>query len=253
MKKISLLGVFFMMTVMLFTSCLGDGSNMVEREEVGVVTVHDKTFEKVLDVGGGIYFRAPDFDIVNEGVCYYVYYRLDYDLPENANPTTAGYYTVTILRKEEFERHGMALSITDTSKVIENELPIKNPVYQLFRYYKDRLFLGHLINQPKNQQNYWDLSYDYQNMVTEENGMRTYELYIRASVRSESSNSPEDQLKLCAYEASNFFRAAANNEKNEGESTLYFRFNYVSEIKDGKITWAKTDRIPISVTLILPE
>lgn len=252
-KKMSCLGAFFLMAVVMFTSCLGEGSNVMERPIVGVVTTHPQTFQKVLDVGG-VYFSAVDFLDKSDGACWWVHYRLDNDLPENANAGQTGIYTVAILNKYEYERHDVASQLTDSSVLLEKELPLMNPVYNFQGYIQGRIFLDHALNQPKGQQNNWDLSYDYQKMYEEESGERVYELYIRATVKSESTNSAENQLIPCAYYARSFFEAAAREEKSDNKSDVYFRLNYVSEIReDGEMTWKKTEKLYLPVNIILTE
>ena len=253
MKKVSLFGAVFLMAVAMFTSCLGEGSNEQKGEIVGIVTTHDKTFEKVLNIGGGSYFRSSNFDNINEGACYWVYYDLNMDAENNANANTTGYYNVTVLDRNEFERNEVFPVLTDTAQILDSELAILNPIYRSFGYIEDRIFFIHALNQPKEQQNYWNLSYSSENMMTEENGARIYELFLRATVKSSTSNSSEDQPKWCAYRIKDFFEKAAIAEKEKGKQEIQFRINYVSKIEDDKITWNKTQNISCPISLILNE
>lgn len=253
MKKTSLLGVFFLSVMLMFTSCLGDGSNVIEYPALGVVTTHPTTFQKVIDVGG-IYYYAPDFLDKSDGSCWWIYYQLDKDSDDNANAGQTGIYTVTILNKYEYERHNASYMLTDTTKLLEKELAIIHPAYNNgIGYIKGRLFLEHALNQPNKQQNDWDLSYNSQNMFEEENGERVYECYIRATIKTESSNSAENQLIPCAYYMKDFFETAARKEKSDNKTSMSFRIHYVSEIKDEKITWAKTEKINIPIAYIITE
>jgi hypothetical protein len=242
--------------IMMFTSCLDGGSNIVRNYALGVVRLDMKTMKNVLDISDNDYpFYSPVFSVMNEGVCCQVQYLLDWGLAENSQAvlTSNGYYTVTIEEKLEVDRYPLSGLLTDTLKALTNEFPVVNPLININGYIKGLLFMSHQLKQPTDQQTGWELSYDSQNPVKDENGQRVYDLYLRAFVKAPGSKSAEDMAVMNAYEMGNYLKMIAQNEKNLNHQQFYLRFNYVSEIKEDQLTWKRSDNRAVQVTDILPE
>lgn len=260
MKKLNLFGIVFLMAIGMLTSCLGEGSNSSSGTAIGVIRTDFRTFTNVLDISEYESFSSPAFGNMSEGSCCIVAYTLNYDLPENSTEMvkTNGYYTVTVAQKEEIEQFYMAYSLTDTTRLLDHEMPIINPVYEnAGQYVKGRLFIAHLVKQPEDQKTAYHLSYDPQFTDIKEgsNGNRIYDVFLRATVVAEGSKTSEERLsELYAYNMSNYFNEVANMEDGLGKKTFDIRFNYVSDIKDGTdMVWKQSNTFSMSVADILPD
>jgi hypothetical protein len=237
----------------MFTSCLEGGKNSWSEYTIGIVRLDTKTFRNVLDVPGAITLYSPAFDNMKEGACCYVLYEIDMNAPENdpAVLQANGYYTVVISFKEEVDRYMMSGALTDTATVLTDEIPLVEPLYGTLGYLNGILFIAHQLKTPEDQKNSWQLSYDSQNMMQDENGRHIYNVYLRATVKVSSSKSPIDVSELCAYDMKYFMESAAQKENSAGSSTFYVRFNYASEIKGDALTWKQSD-MTVNVNEVLP-
>jgi hypothetical protein len=237
------------------SSCLEGGGNSVRNQTAGVVRLDLNTFKNVLDISAYESFYSPAFSNMDEGTCCFIYYELDYELPENsANVITAnGYYTVTILDKVEVDRYPL-LPTADTSGIaLPNETPLIAPA-QVSGYVKGILFLAHQLKSPEDQKTEWQLSYDWQNPYISEEGGNIYDVYLRAIVRVSSTKTSEERYESCAYDMKTFLESAAQREKSLNKDLVSLRFNYVSEIReDGTVVWSKADVIDLGVQMIIPE
>jgi hypothetical protein len=240
------------------TSCLEGGGNSITNQAVGVVRLEQNTFKNVLDVSAYESFYSPAFGNMDAGTCCYIYYELDFELPENSAEMIAanGYYTVTVLDKSEINRYPM-LPAADTSAIaLPDEMPLIAPVDQAggYVYVKGILFLAHHFKAPDGQITDWKLSYDWQNPYVSEEEGNIYNVYLRATVKMPSSKTPEEKYESCAYDVKTFIESAAQREKGLGKDVVALRFNYVSEIgDDGTVVWSKSDKLDLSVQTIIPE
>lgn len=259
MKKTNVFGAIFIMAIVLFTSCLGDGSNKQSATTVGVVRYDYKTAKYLLDtyLWGTLYSPSLNSTAdVREGGCYYFSFELDFDLPENDGSVvnTTGYYTITLSQKYEVSRYSMSPVFLDTTTMLTNEIPLVDPLASVDGYIKGIFFIQHSFKQPTDQSYTWNLSYNTQDMVVEESNNRIYDVFIRASISgSAGTKTPTDGGAANAYDMKYYIESAANVEKDLKKDVVNIRFNYVSEITDGNIVWKKSDLVPVSVDLILAE
>ena len=265
MKKLGLFLIASLFSVLCLTSCL-EGSNIGENEDVGVLTYSSKSHTPVLKTRLGD-FGGPSIDALyatsGMGTCYIFYYRIDYDLPENTAGVVEanGYYTVSILACEEIDRYYMRHSLTDTTTLMYEEVPILNGCQNIISYVDDYLFLSHTVSQASDLQLDWDMSYDPLSMMpTEENGERFYDIFIRATKKNSSDKNKVDVTYIRAYNVGSYIENIANKEKMllggnyyESSSKMKLRFNFISEIdSDDKITW-KSSTQEIIISMILPS
>ena len=239
-------------------SCLSGGSNSSSGTTVGIVRMETKTFRNVLDIpdpSGIVSVYSPVFANMQEGACCWVEYTIDYNAPENdASIVMAnGYYTVVITSKEEIDKYYMLSAMSDTATVMNQEVAIIDPNASGMAYLNGVMFLGHRLNKPQDQKEDWHLSYDPQNMTTNEYGKYIYNVYLRATIRTPDTKSPGDSYALCAYEARYFMEYAAQQAKAANSDRMYLRFNYVSEIKNGVPVWKQVQDLEIPVSYILPS
>lgn len=259
MKNVKVFGAILMMAILMFTSCLGDGSNSQSATTVGVVRYDYKTAKYLLDTyGWGAFYSGSLNSSVDlrEGACYYFNFELDFDLPENSSSVvnTTGYYTITLGQKLEVSRYSMSSAFPDTTTLLTNEIPLVNPLAAVDGYVKGIFFLQHTYKQPADQSYSWNLSYNTQDMVVEEGNDRIYDVFIRASISgSAGTKTPDTDGVANAYDMKYYIESAAGVEKGLKKDVVNIRFNYVSEITDGKIVWKKTEIVPVSVDLILAE
>ncbi|MDR2918327.1 MAG: hypothetical protein LBV72_03050 [Tannerella sp.] len=256
MKKVNAFGAIFLMAIVLFTSCLGDGSNTQSATTVGVVRYDYKSGKYLLDTYGWGVFYSSALNSTTEGACYYFNFELDYDLADNNSSVvnTTGYYTISIGTKYEVARYSMSPVLLDTTTLLTNEIPLVNPLASVDGYVKGIFFLQHTYKQPEDQKYAWSLSYDTQNAVIEESGKRIYDVFIRAAISGSAGTKTATEGGVAnAYNMKSFFESAAYVEKNQTDKVVNVRFNYVSDITDGKIVWKKSDIISVYTDLILAE
>jgi len=261
MKKISGLQyvVLFFSSLLMFTSCItGEGGTKDSGPAFGVVGISDKTFENVLYVDEITAFYNIRFANKYPGDCFYVYFELDHDAPENSyeNLVTKGYYTINVIDMDDISRWELAYSLTDTSQVLPNEVPLLEGFLEgeIYNYVKGMAFFASGIEMPSDQQMIWDLSYNSMDIVKEEGGQRYYDLFLRAMVRYPGSKSPEKRGVINAFNMKSYLEMVAQREKTLGSSTFKIRINYAAEIKDETITWKQqASRGEIPVAWILNE
>ena len=245
--------MLFFVSLLLFVSCWEGGTNKESGYAIGVVRTDDN-LKNVLDVSEYESFYSILFANTNEGACLQVYYELDYDAPENSydNIVANGYYTVTIIDKFELDRFEMAYNITDTTKTLVDEIAIQEPIMSGdFAYVKGMGFFYSVLEIPAEQKMMWHLSCDLQNMVTEENGQRYYDVFLRSTVYQSSSKSSENTAVLNAYNMKYFIEMVAREVKSLDQSSFKLRFNYVSDIKDEIPIWSHQETSDISVDYII--
>ncbi|MDR1332272.1 MAG: hypothetical protein LBK07_09240 [Tannerella sp.] len=250
-----LIGVALAATML--SSCLEGGGNTTSGQVVGVVRFDLNSGKNVLDISAYDSFHSLAFSNKEEGTCCYVYYELDYEDPENTAEKIAanGYYTVTVLAQEEINRFYMLSEADTVSVALPNETPLKDPVPQIGGYVKGILFLGHLLNARPKQVTDWRLSYDREHMSVDENGENVYDVYLRATIRSEGTTTAEDMYETSAYDMTPYIENAARLEKNLGKDKVSIRVNYVSDINDdGTVVWDRAaNKIDLGVQMIIPE
>lgn len=249
MKRICYYAVA-MTAMMMLVSCLKGGSNSMKGTTVGVIRVDSKTNKKVLDnpLGYGPFYSIA-FQDLKENACVIVAYELNQDEAENASNIVKknGYYTIHVKDKAELDRYMLRKfsdpETPDTAKILEKEVPILNPNYQLFGYVNGYMFVGHVLKQPADQKYDWFLSYNPENMVKEEAGDRIYDVFLRSQIKVPSKKSETDMMVANAYYMKDYLEKIARDENGKGTSRFFLRFNYVSSVKNGKLTWSKGKKV----------
>ena len=245
MKKLGLFLIASVISFISLTSCL-ESSNVSEGYGLGVLQYSSKSYTPVLNSTLGI-VSASNMGDMDLNSCYYFYYKLDLDLPENAHAVVEanGYQTITIYDKIELDKYYLATSLTDTSRMMNGEIPTYDAYESGNPYIDEYYFISQIVEQPSDLQLTWDMSYDSNADPVVENNERYYDVFIRATKRNSSEKSPEKVQHLNAYFIRDFLKNAASYERNalgsnyiEQSSKLRIRFNFVSEIsEDGKLTW----------------
>ena len=257
MKKLNFKNVIMcFVSILLFVSCLGKGPNIISGQAFGIVRYDYISGLMLLDINEYESLNNIRFQEATDGACYWVYFEVDYDLPEN-NPeyvASVGYYTVNIIERVQVNDWDMYdLSGTDTSTVLTNEIPISDPFMedQSSSYIKGMFFLSSLLTKYSDQEMLWFLYCDFQNLDAEENHQEYYDLFMRTRVNSNSAKSTEKNAFTNAFNMGSFLEHVAHKERSLGNNAIKIRFNYVSAIDDDKITWSHKD-IEIEIDLIFP-
>ena len=257
MKKLNLQYVIlFFVAMLLLSSCIGDKRNVISTSAFGVIRFDYGKFRNVLDVSANESFYHIQFQTAAEGDCFWVYYELDYDLPENSMENVldadGNYtYTISLMLKESVDLGTLYYTLMDTSTVLANEVAIIEPMSEgAFWYIKGNVFLVSTLEIPDNQTMWWDLSYDYTNMVSESGNRRYYDLYLRATIRDKGTKTPEQISVPIAFDMYSYLSTAALKEKELGGDAFTIRIHYPSAIsEDGIITWDyqdTTESIPVA-------
>ena len=239
--------IMFFAAILLFGSCMGEGRNVMTTTMFGVIRFDYGRMKNVLDVGEIESLYNIEFQTAQEGDCFWVYYELDYDIPENSYENSIdakgnAIYTVTLLQKESVEPGNVYTYIMDTTRVLIDEIPIIDPIIEgTFWYVKGKFFILCSLEIPNNQDMSWHLSYDYDNLATEENYQRVYNVYLRTNIRDKGTKTPEKVTCPVVFDLKNYLQLAAQHEKSLEGTSITIRFNYPSAIsEDGNITWSNT-------------
>lgn len=269
MKKLSTFLIAALITVLGLTSCL-EGDNKESLYDLGVITYSSKNFmTPVVKTLWGEYYSPELNSYINQakldiGDYISFHYTIDHDLPENsaAMVEANGYRTVSITPLNIFEKQYTHPFLTDTALVKPNEVAVTDILYSgsvlSFGYAEGYLCMLHVIaNFERDVTVSWDMSYDGdKEIMSEESGRRYYNLFVRATANSEGDGKNKiDYGASNAYHLRDFLERAAQEERdrlgsgyNSLSSAFYVKFNYVSEIKEDKITWAdKSVQLPISL------
>jgi len=263
MKNFGLFLIGLVFSVISMTSCM-EGGNREDRYAYGVLDYSSKSLYPLLKSSDGALFSSSivaafSAGDINVGDCLYVFYRIDYDLPENSTAVvnSNGYYTVTLLDYIKIPKYYAYSFLTDTSSILPNEMPVSK-VFNSGDVLEGYFFISHTVNHPEDWEVSWNMSYDYATMLpTEENGKRYYDLFIRATVKKQGEKTSKvDVPYFNAYQIDNYMVNAALNEKSflgsnyvSSSSTFTVRFNYVSslDVLTNSITWNSHQiEVPIS-------
>jgi hypothetical protein len=251
-----------LIAVVSFTSCL-EGNNTGTDYYVGVLDYSKNYTTPVMKTLYGDFYGPELNSLISSGNMdlgdgWYFQITCDWDLPENSSEMVAvnGYYTGSVYPIAKADKYYAAPYLTDTSEVMTGELPVSEILYSgsnaIFGYAEGYLFITHAVNHDKDSKLNWDISYNSDDMVTEENGVRSYNLFIRAvnSSGDDDENPGTNQYHFNTYQLKAFLDRAAWNEKDKAgiNATFTVKFNFVSEIKESEITWKSTTTgFPVSL------
>lgn len=246
MKKLNFLAAALVSAMILFTSCLGNGGNEITGSTSGVMFLNEKAgFKPMLDVGNAyLYFpQLANSGEYPEGTCVAVGYNINYDTPENANATAAGYLTASLTGQPVVLDRWRATFISseaDTTQVLPNEIPLVS-VFQasMFNnYVRGWLIFPSTAKVGSKQTLTFEMKYSRELKAEEINGKRYYNVYLRARADGDDTGASNTAI-VNAYYLRDVIDRANAIERAEGNKNYYLKFNFVSEIdKDNnKLTW----------------
>jgi len=225
MKKF-IITSFLLSLLVVFTSCLGDGSSTEEDTTYGVV-VRKGSRLLILDAKG-YYTSSPELlTTLNEGDCIFYRRFINFDVQESNE-----YYAVSVVGYGVVPYADFRNNV-DTDNILENEFTISqiNPITLL----DGKLFF--LTYHPKvasDQKN----NFHIECTETPEtiDGKRVYNLYVRVveRVKGEETKIPTEKRNVADISR------LIQTEKNAGNKVLNIKFNYISELNaDSTVaTWS---------------
>ena len=253
MKKLEFYLIASLLAVFSFTSCL-ETNNVTEGQGVGVLEYNNGSYLILKSNMGDLYANNLEALVLDGnmtiGNCYHFAYRHDADLPENS-PAMIELYefeTISLLEYIELPKYYSSGVLTDISTALDDEVPLLDVYNSGNPYIDNYFFIRHIVNQQSDLELNWNLTYDYENIVTEVNGVRYYDIYVRATaINSTNKTSKAETVHLNAYNIGTYMINIAVREKsilggsyNPSTSRFNLRFNYVSAINEEtrEITWS---------------
>ena len=239
-----------MMSVMaaaalMLTSCLGDSDSSYSASTFAVGTTVSGL--SVLNSGYGVLYSSSIASSIVSGVCYMTSFEVDLGSAANENYSSNGYYVATITSLSEVEKGSMSYVATDTTQLLENEIPISYAGYSSSygTYIGGYLFFGSTFTGLNNQVNdytlYWDRTSSSSDPVYDDDDVPTYNLFLRAVKSSDGTG--ESQIstqEFRGYPASSILSYVADEEDSNGNDTFNLKVNYLSYINESDstdLTW----------------
>lgn len=263
MKKLKLFGVAAAAAVMMLTSCLG-GDNKIEQsiQSVGVVKYDSKTMKPVVATAYGVNVYNPQFTTLGftPGDCVQFLSEYDSSNPENANDAVNGYTFVTLIKAVAVDKINVKTSMTDTTKVLENEVVLSRAISNTAPLYAAAdldgyMFLTSSFKGLTDQKNRWEMYFDSNQAPVKKSlgseQINVYSLYLRA-VKVDDGKTPSiDNGVTNAYYISSILSMLRSRESMEDNKNFGIQIHYVSKIdeKDSSLVWKVDDTIvgPYSV------
>lgn len=248
MKKKELYGILIILGLLL-ASCLGDTNTRIT---MGVQeAVYQSLPSKGFYVSDGRFLYGSNLSVTGDtGDCFLIEYSFD-----AADSELQGSDSLSI----ELEGQPVSVSLwpldnnmTDTLAVLDGEVLTKSLLGRK-AYIAGRLFLWSNHTEVQSQQDSFMISYDPENMYTEEDGERIYNLYLRAVKKATVTENDETTVSVLATNAfliEEFFDKAKEKEAERGETELSVAIHYVSAYnKDTtECVWSVAEPMTISIT-----
>ena len=250
MKQTSLF-FFYLSFLLSLTSCLGDGGNsLILASQASVAELSPK---QVLYVKGGDKISSDAFqeESVKEGDCFLVDFSLDYSLVENAKLAVeeTGYYTAEISQLINVPLWTVSNMPSDTAQILDNEVVISK-VETRNVYIQGKLFLFiDMDSQASDEEDNYELAYDATLPTSQdENGNAVFTLFLRATLKTEGTNTLSSMLIPNAFTFTSFMDAAREKAGLEANEAVYFR---VATLKSynreaNSMTWQKSEILEVT-------
>ena len=250
MKVFKWMGAAAVATLILMTSCLGGGDNTLTRRGFAVGGL-SKTYKPIVYTNMG-QLHSPSLT-TTDGGCYVVNYDIDFNAPENENAMVNQYYVAAVTVLDEISKGRFNAYQTDTTKLMPNEIVLKNigasPDYGV--YVGGHLFLLNSVDMVKDQKNdyvvYWDRSVE---PVKGENEFNVYSLFLRASKVVEGTGTTvATSTDIRAFNMSEIIKSVEKAEKGKGSKGFALKINYLTNInqKDSSDLKWNSIKIPFMV------
>lgn len=224
------------------TSCMGDGSGMINYYRVGVVRETPSKCIYTANESGQIFrIASPDFEArtdVKDGDCCAVWFRTNF-----SEQLGDGVYNAEISRYDSVPVWPIAETLTDTSKLWGAErivsVDLSNGIYLEGRFFMQAKHTNHQVDQV----DLFDLSYDASSdAVTDSTGRRIYEFYLRVAQEGGTGDS-STWTTTNAFVIEPFLSEAKQRESALGLDSIHFRINYPSRFNADTtgVIWSRTN------------
>lgn len=234
---------------LLLTSCLGDTSARITMGEQEAVYQSYPT--KGFYVSDGRFLYGTNLSVTGDnGDCFLIEYSFDSADSELQDSDSLSIELVG--QPVEVSLWPSDSNITDTTAVLDGEVLTKSLLGRK-AYINGRLFLWSNHTELQSQQDSFMISYDSDNMYTEEEGKRIYNLYLRVkknAAESEDSDETASSVLLTnAFDISEFFSKAKSKEEAMGATELLIAIHYASAYNKDTTAclWGVTEPMQISI------
>ncbi|MCS2891919.1 hypothetical protein NXY11_14840 [Parabacteroides faecis] len=244
MKNKELYSIFIVCLLML-SSCLGDTNTRITVGEQEAVYQTRPT--KGFFINDGRFLYGSNLSVSGDnGDCFLIQYSFDSSAPELQNSDSLSIELIenpTPVDLWPLDEHW-----TDTTVVLQDEMLTKAITGRKF-YIKGRLFLWSTHTVIENQKDSFMMSYNPENLYTQEDGKRIYNLYLRAitKIEAEEGEQPKgQQLNLVnAFNVEEFYNMAKALEEEKGSDTLSIAINYASAFNKDTTAciWDRTEPV----------
>lgn len=225
MRKYSLYWVFAVCLLML-SSCLGDGSTQITVGWQEAVYQVRPARGLVLKDGRLIYSQQINSLSADGGDCFLVQYEFDSASPELTKKDSLA---VNLIEQP------ITIPLWTTEKTVISDTILTDEQYistvrPRTAYIKGRLFLWSEIKEPESQVDSLVMSYNPNQLYTEEDGYRTYNLYLRAVNQSVEAGDtiPATVVHTDAFDIEEFFNSAKAIEEQKNATEFTIAVNYAS-------------------------
>ena len=205
MKNKELYSIFIVCLLMM-SSCLGDTNTQITVGEQEAVYQTRPT--QGFFVEGGRFLYGTNLGVSgNNGDCFLIQYSFDSAAPELQNSDSLSIELIE--NPVPVDLWPVDKNWTDTTVVLKDEMLTKAITGRDF-YIRGRLFLWSTHTVVENQKDSFMISYNPENLYTQEDGKRIYNLYLRAIARIEVGEGEElpkgQQLNLVnAFSVEEFY------------------------------------------------
>lgn len=260
-KRILSLMTTLILSVVLFTSCLGDGSSKTTSEFLGILTTGDN-FMPMFNVGvlGGNpeYIYAPELDTysltMDMGGCYYFLATWDSKDQTNSKYTIASLGGAKPIKIDDGD-FMPSIFETDTTTLRDREIPIVSAVSASEAILRspicvvgDRVVLGMSVKQNKDSKIRYTVQYDggKRKPIIDNEGRKIYEFYLIAEEESADSNAKDNSVAIRAFRIGQYIYDLANIVESK---EFYIRFKYKKEFNKedaAKFSWGQSEPILVN-------
>lgn len=249
MKNKELYSIFIVCLLMM-SSCLWDTNTQITVGEQEAVYQTRPT--QGFFVEGGRFLYGTNLGVSgNNGDCFLIQYSFDSAAPELQNSDSLSIELIE--NPVPVDLWPVDKNWTDTTVVLKDEMLTKAITGRDF-YIRGRLFLWSTHTVVENQKDSFMISYNPENLYTQEDGKRIYNLYLRAIARIEVGEGEElpkgQQLNLVnAFSVEEFYNMVSALEEEKGSNTFSIAINYASAFNKDTTAciWDRTEPIEYKI------
>ena len=238
MKKFLTTG-FLASLLVLFTSCLGEGSSIDERTTYGIAVAHGNSYAPIVYEATGLYVYSEQLSLeLREGDC--IIYHRSIDLAAQESGT--GYYKAAV-GDYKILPYTSPVDYFNTDDVLSKEFTTSNLMPKAFL--EGRLFVA--TSHPKiasDQKNNFYTQCSGEADI--EDGEHVYNIYLRATERVEGERTKTQNEELSIVD----LRELIAIEKNAGRRTMNVKIHYATEFNSESTLVTKWGSFGFPITIL---